>query len=359
MGHGRTHFMACRPCHTNEDGCLEIPMADDFHCHVRQDDMMRVIVPQVRRGGIKRALIMPNTVPPITTVEMALDYQRQLTEIDPEVEYFMTLYLTADLTPEMVEQAAAANIIGVKSYPAGLTTNSELGVKDYDIFDPVFAAMETHGLVLEVHGEVPSNDEDNICVMNAERHFLPRLHHIHEKFPNLKIVLEHTTTFEAIEAVKQCGDNVGATITAHHLELTIDKVVGQPHHFCKPIAKYPRDRQALRDAVISGNPKFFLGSDSAPHPRDKKECSHACAGVFTSGYLMPYLADTFDRLGCLDKLEGFATIYGAAFYNKPRQTVMCKLVKGPIKVPEMIDPDAMKVVPFRAGETLQWSVAEC
>eukprot|EP00658_Telonema_sp_P-2_P056250 TRINITY_DN44720_c0_g1_i1.p1 TRINITY_DN44720_c0_g1~~TRINITY_DN44720_c0_g1_i1.p1 ORF type:complete len:338 (+),score=105.61 TRINITY_DN44720_c0_g1_i1:109-1122(+) len=302
----------------------------------------------------------PNTVPPVTNVDMAVEYHSQLKALAPEVEFFMTLYLTPELTPEIIQQAAESGIIvGVKSYPQGLTTNSESGVKDYDQFHPVFAAMEEHGLVLEIHGEVPSSDEDNICVMNAERSFLPRLFHIHESFPTLKIVLEHTTTAEAVEAVKQCGDTVGATITAHHLELCIDDVVGKAHNFCKPVAKYPRDRLALCEVIKQGHPRFFLGSDSAPHPRSKKECACACAGVFTSAYLMPYLATTFEKLGCLDKLEGFACQFGSAFYGKPAAAGKLVLVKQPNLIPDMIDPEGNQVVPFKAGESIEWAIESC
>eukprot|EP00656_Telonema_subtile_P004840 TRINITY_DN12212_c0_g1_i3.p2 TRINITY_DN12212_c0_g1~~TRINITY_DN12212_c0_g1_i3.p2 ORF type:complete len:244 (-),score=70.64 TRINITY_DN12212_c0_g1_i3:85-816(-) len=229
-------------------------------------------------------------------------------------------------------------------------------VSDYDIFFPVFAAMEEHGLVLEIHGEEPSSDEHNICVMNAERHFLPRLHRIHEAFPKLRIVLEHTTTAEAVEAVKQCGDTVAATITAHHLELCIDDVVGRAHNFCKPVAKYPRDRRALCDVIKEGHARFFLGSDSAPHPRDKKECACACAGVFSSAYLMPYLATTMEKLDCLDKLEGFACRNGASFYQKPPAEGRLVLVKRESPIPDVIDPAGMQVVPFMAGQTIAWAV---
>jgi len=243
--------------------------------------------------------------------------------------------------------------VGCKSYPKGLTTNSEAGVEGYEEFYPIFAAMEEVGLVLELHGEVPSSPEDNICVMNAERSFMPFLKELHSRFPGLKIVLEHATTSDAVDTVKSCGDTVACTITAHHLDITIDDVVGRAHNFCKPVAKYPADRAALVAVIKEGHPRFFLGSDSAPHSKDKKECACACAGVFTSVYLMQYLADTFDRENMLDRLGPYTSEFGAAFYGVPKQTRMITLQKEPFQVPAMVNGG---IVPFRAGETLRWSL---
>jgi len=336
---------------------LELPMADDFHCHLRQGEMMGHIAPSVTPGGIARALIMPNTVPPTSTTAMAVEYRERLTAINPEVEYFMTLYLNPDLTPDEIRAAKAAGCVGVKSYPKGLTTNSESGVEGYEEFYPIFETMQEVGLVLELHGEVPPMPGTNICVMNAERHFIPFLKDLHSRFPKLRIVLEHATTEDAVEAVKECGDTVACSITAHHLDICIDDVVGRAHNFCKPVAKFPVDRQALIDVVKSGHPRFFLGSDSAPHSQDKKECACACAGVFTSRYLMQYLADTFERHGMLDRLGAFTSEFGAAFYDVPKQ-VEKKIVlkKEPFQVAEKLAGD---VVPYRGGETLGWSITIC
>lgn len=347
----------CEPCTVpREPGApnvLEIPVADDFHCHLRQAEMMSHIAPQVRPGGISRALIMPNTVPPISTTAMAMEYKAALTALDDQVEYFMTLYLNPELTPDEIRAAKAAGCVGVKSYPKGLTTNSEAGVEGYEEFYPIFAVMEEVGLVLELHGEVPSSPEDNICVMNAERAFIPFLKDLHRRFPKLRIVLEHATTSDAVEAVRECGDTVACTITAHHLDIIIDDVVGMVHNYCKPVAKYPADRQALVSVIKEGHPRFFLGSDSAPHPRDKKEAACACAGVFTSRFLVLYLADTFDRYGMLDRLGPFTSEFGAAFYGVPKQERMMTLVREPTVVPDKVEGG---VVPYRAGKTLSWSL---
>jgi dihydroorotase len=207
-----------------------------------------------------------------------------------------------------------AGIVGVKSYPKGVTTNSDSGIEDYRIYYPVFEAMQDEGLVLCIHGEVPSSG--STCVMNAERHFLKHLAQLHQDFPRLKIVLEHATTKEAVELVKQLGETVGCTITAHHLYLICDDWAGSPIHYCKPVAKYPEDREALRQIVKSGHPRFFLGSDSAPHLVHKKTLMTGCAaGIFTSMHLSSYLAHVFDEFGALDKLKQFATEFGRQFYG--------------------------------------------
>jgi len=292
-------------------------------------------------------------VPPISNVEMALKYKSDLTAIEDKVEYFMVLYLNPELTVEEIKKAKEAGLVGVKSYPKGVTTNSDAGVSGYEDYYPIFAAMEEVGLVLELHGELPSNAQDNICVMNAERAFLPKLTELHRLFPKLRIVLEHATTCDAVEAVKKCGDTVACTITAHHLDITIDDVVGQAHNFCKPVAKYPADRAALLAVVQEGHPRFFLGSDSAPHSKDKKEIACACAGVFTSPYLMPYLADTFEKHGMLHRLGPYTSEFGAAFYGVPKQVETMTLVRQPLVVPEIVKGN---IVPFRAGQTLAWSI---
>jgi dihydroorotase len=206
-----------------------------------------------------------------------------------------------------------------------------------------------------LHGEVPSNNDLDICVMNAEERFLPELVKLHEKFPNLRIVLEHVTTAAAVECVKSLGDTVAATITAHHLDLTIDEWAGKNHNFCKPVAKYPHDRAALRQVVIDGHPRFFMGSDSAPHPRSKKEGACGCAGVFTSPLLIPYLADCFERLGCIDRLRGFTSTFGCRFHRLIQGRESITLVKIDNMVPYMYGD----TVPYRAGEVLSWKLGIC
>eukprot|EP00128_Syssomonas_multiformis_P007862 Colp12_sorted_trinity150504_noHs@33988 len=240
---------------------LVLPLASDMHTHLRQNVLANMVVPLVRQGGIGRVLVMPNLQPPVYTVDEALKYKSELEALDPSVDYRMTLYLSAKLTPEEVKKAAASGIAGVKSYPKGVTTNSESGIESYTTYYPVFKAMEEHGIVLNLHGEVPSNHSKNICVLNAEHHFLEHLEQLHKDFPKLKIVLEHVTTAAAVEKVKSLGETVASTITAHHLDLTVDDWAGKNHNFCKPVAKFPSDRDALRSVVIEGHPRFFLGSD--------------------------------------------------------------------------------------------------
>ncbi len=331
---------------------LTIPIADDFHLHLRQDNMMRNVVPLVRQGGVGRCVVMPNTTPPIATSSAALSYRDKLRELEPNIDFLMTLYLQPELTPQEISKAAAQGIFGIKCYPRGVTTNSESGVEDLQAYNETFAAMEAEGIALLIHGEVPSNDDLDICILNAEERFLPELEKLHARFPKLRIVLEHATTAAAIECVKNLGNTVAATITAHHLDLTIDGWAGKNHNFCKPVAKYPHDRDALRQVVCEGHPRFFMGSDSAPHPRSAKEAACGCAGVFTTPMLLPYLADCFDRFGCINKLADFTSTFGHNFHGLPASNGTITLQKQKQTVPETYDA----VVPYRAGETLGWSI---
>ena len=259
-------------------GPFTIPAAADFHVHLRDGAMSSAVVPTIRRGGVNTVYVMPNLVPPITTVSQALAYKARLQAIDPSVDYLMTLYLHESITPETVREAKRAGIAGIKSYPAGVTTNSASGVVSYEPFYPVFAAMEECGLVLNLHGEVPSDQSKGITILNAEARFLPTLKSLHVRFPRLKIVLEHCSTREAVEAVDACGDVVVGTLTAHHLFLTVDDWAGEvvsrnptpfpsPHKpisvlkllirvcshqfsFCKPVAK-------VRSSPTSSPPPLF------------------------------------------------------------------------------------------------------
>lgn len=217
--------------------------------------------------------VMPNLVPPVTTVSQALAYRDRLRAIDPSITYLMTLFLDESITPDVVREAKKAGISGVKSYPKGTTTNSAGGVLDYKTHYPTFAAMEEVGLVLNIHGEVPSDPAEDVSVMNAESKFLPSLLEIHRQFPKLRIVMEHVTTADACETVRACGDSVAGTITAHHLSLVIDQAVGDVFCYCKPVAKSPKDRRALLKAVVSSEGKFFLGTDSA------RKCSWPYGGL--------------------------------------------------------------------------------
>ncbi|KAI5805869.1 hypothetical protein EDC01DRAFT_268597 [Geopyxis carbonaria] len=346
---------------------LELPAAADFHVHLRDGSMMETVVPTVRQGGASLAYVMPNLVPPITSVEQALSYHARLSAIDSSVAFLMTLYLSPEITPEVIAEAAkTGKIAGVKSYPKGLTTNSDAGVVDYASFYPVFAAMQEHDLVLNLHGESPSSETTTI--LNAEETFLPTLLDLHERFPKLRIVLEHCTTAAAVEAVKKCGPTVAATITAHHLYLTIDQWADNPHCFCKPVAKLPSDREALIVAATSGDPKFFLGTDSAPHPKSAKvgtATGKTAAGVFTQPYAVQYVATAFDRVGKLDKMQGFAVDFGRKFYKTvekgwetqediTKPAIVLRKEPGTVVVSEIGQGEGV-VVPFMAGEKL-WAL---
>ncbi|RPA86849.1 Dihydroorotase [Ascobolus immersus RN42] len=343
---------------------LELPAAADFHVHLRDGELMKTVVPTIRNGGVNLVYVMPNLVPPVTSVARALSYKADLEAIDPSITYLMTLYLCNDVTPEVIYEAKKAGIAGVKSYPAGVTTNSDAGVVSYEAFYPVFAAMEEVDMVLNLHGETPPRE--GVTVLNAEETFLPTLLDLNKRFPKLRIVLEHCTTAAAVEAVKKCGPTVAATITAHHLYLTIDQWAGNPHCFCKPVAKLPSDRDALVAAAVSGDPKFFLGTDSAPHPRSSKQGSKTAAGVFTQPYALQYVAEVFQREGKLDGLKAFACEYGRAFYKTKElgfesdERVAEKLVirtePSDVVIDGYGDGDSA-VVPFLAGQkvwSLQW-----
>lgn len=323
-------------------------------------------------------ILQPNLVPPITTVAAALDYKRRLQIIEPKVDYIMSLYLHPDITPETIAEAAAAGITNVKSYPAGVTTNSSAGVVDYASFYPVFEAMEKHNLILNLHGELPPNaaksgsccgssDPEDITVMNAEAAFLPTLLNLHAKFPNLRIILEHCTTAAAIEAVKSCGPSVAATITAHHLYLTIDAVVGNAYNFCKPVAKLPSDRLALLRAAVSKDPKFFFGTDSAPHPTSAKEKLGApAAGCFTQKYAVQLVMDALE--GAVEKgyikeeectaqvIEDFLGNFGRKFYGvEVKNKERIGLTKIGEKVRDQETSDKVTLANFRAGAET-WSL---
>lgn len=342
---------------------INIGKPGDFHVHLREGAMMDLVTPTIRDGGVSIVFVMPNLVPPLIDVDRVLAYKKQLETLSPSTTFLMSLYLRPEITPEVIEQAAKAGITGVKCYPAGVTTNSSHGVSSYEPYYPTFAAMEKHDLILNLHGECPSSHSSDISVMNAEHKFLPTLKLLHAKFPKLRIILEHCTSADAIEAVKECGPTVAATITAHHLFLTVDSWGGNALNFCKPVAKLPSDKQALIDAATSGNPKFFFGSDSAPHPIEaKRKESGAAAGVFTQPYAIQYLAQVFDEQNKLDKLKAFVNDFGRKFYKKPeeddkeKKTVV--LVRNKTKVQDYIQTsdEKVQVVPFLAGQELDWTV---
>ncbi|KAG9019538.1 hypothetical protein FRB90_000847 [Tulasnella sp. 427] len=337
----------------------------DFHVHLRQGELSKLVTPHVRKGGFTLAYVMPNLKPPVTSTEMALAYKKELEAIDPNVEYLMTLYLSPELTPDEIKKAKAAGIVGVKSYPRGVTTNSDSGIESYEVYYPVFKAMEEEGMVLNLHGEIPSDAASNVCVLNAENAFLPHLRTLHAAFPRLRIVLEHATTRAAVETVKSLGDTVACSITAHHLDLTVDDWAGQSFNFCKPVAKYPDDRLALREIVKQGHPRFFLGSDSAPHLVQAKSVatpsSGCAAGVYTSPFLLPLMAHLLESFGALDNLQAFVSSNGRRFYQhevEAGQEKPVRLRRQTLQLEETLSLDDQSVAPFMAGKQLNWSIVE-
>ncbi|KAL1387364.1 dihydroorotase [Phyllosticta capitalensis] len=367
---------------------LELPAAADMHVHLRDGAMMETVVPTIRQGGVNTVYVMPNLIPPLTTVPAALAYRARLQALEPNVTFLMSLYLHPDITPSTIKEAKAAGITGVKSYPAGVTTNSAAGVLDYEAFYPVFAEMERQDMVLNLHGELPptagkkeggdEEDSEDITVLNAEARFLPTLRALHAAFPRLRIILEHCTTAAAVAAVQACGPSVSATITAHHLYLTVDDVVGNGLHFCKPVAKLPADRLALLRAAVSGDPKFFFGSDSAPHPAAKKTGADGppAAGVFTQMHAVQLVVEALEKAVekkwisedevTEEKLVRFLSENGRKFYGgeagerEGKETIT--LSRGEERVPEKLrhEKGEVEVVPFRRGEwtwSLQWKKA--
>ncbi|KAI9163479.1 dihydroorotase [Paramyrothecium foliicola] len=315
---------------------LELPATADMHVHLRQGEMMELVTPTLRRGGVDTAFVMPNLridtnrhlhqVPPLTEVSRVLKYQEELQKIAPDVHFLMSLFLHPSVTPEVIAEAKKAGITGVKMYPAGGTTNSDSGVSNIEVFYDTFAAMEKQNMILNIHGEVLESLAP--AGTTLEEAFLPTLKSLHERFPKLRIILEHCTTAAAVEAVRACGPTVGATITAHHLYLTEHDACCNPFAFCKPIPKKPTDRDALVRAIISGDTKFFFGSDSAPHPLQSKTSApegKAPAGVFTqpcvTQLVLLALEEAVERGVISDddvtqeKLENFLSRSGRKFYQ--------------------------------------------
>ena len=339
---------------------LTITRPDDWHLHLRDGEHMRAVL-QDTAARFARAIVMPNLRPPVTTTAAALDYrERILAALAPGMRFepLMTLYLT-DNTPasEIARAKASGAVHAVKYYPAGATTNSDSGVTDLARCYPVLEAMSEHGLPLLVHGEVTDPDVD---IFDRERVFLEQiLVPLCRRFSNLKVVVEHITTREAADFVREASRNIAATITAHHLLLNRNALFTggiRPHHYCLPVIKREAHRQALVAAAISGSPKFFLGTDSAPHARDTKETSCGCAGIYTACAGIELYAEVFDEAGALDKLESFASEFGPDFYGLQRNTERITLRKEAFEVPAELEFGSGALVPFRAGEKVSWRV---
>jgi dihydroorotase len=340
---------------------ISIARPDDWHAHFRDGSELASVAAATARQ-FARAIAMPNLKPPVVTVAQAKAYRERILAALPKGSSFeplMTLYLTEDTLPAEIERAHASGFVkAVKYYPAGATTHSDAGVSDIRKCDLVLEAMQAAGMPLLVHGEVTDADVD---VFDREAVFLDRtLGNLVRRFPTLRIVVEHITTHEAAVFVERAGENVAATITAHHLLMNRNAIFSgglNPHHYCLPILKREPHRRALVKAATSGNPRFFLGTDSAPHGRERKESCCGAAGMYTAHAALELYAEAFEAAGALDKLEGFASHHGADFYGLPRNKGKVKLEKRPWEVPaEYAFGDGM-VVPLRAGQKLAWRFA--
>jgi dihydroorotase len=337
---------------------LTITRPDDWHLHLRDGAALQAVLPDTaRRFG--RAIVMPNLRPPVTTTELAQAYrQRILAALQPgdRFEPLMTLYLTDKTSAEEIRLAKASGIVhGVKLYPAGATTNSDSGVTNLGHCVPALEAMQEVGLPLLVHAEVTDADVD---VFDREKVFIERnMRPLLQRFPALRVVFEHITTREAAQFVAESPDNIAATITAHHLLMNRNAMFSggmRPHHYCLPVLKREDHRLALVAAATSGSPKFFLGTDSAPHPQSAKESACGCAGMYTSHAGIELYAEAFEEAGALNRLEGFASFYGADFYGLPRNTDTVTLVKESWQVPDDLPLGEERLVPLRAGQSIGW-----
>jgi len=342
---------------------LTLRRPDDWHLHLRDGAVLNAVLPETARH-FARAIIMPNLVPPVVTGAQAAAYRDRILAALPEgmgFEPLMTLYLTEDTDPDDVEAAAASGLVkALKLYPAGATTNSASGVTNFDKVRPVLEKMAEIGLPLCVHGEVTDHDID---IFDREAVFIDRvLDPIRRATPGLRVVMEHITTSDGVDYVKANAENLGATITTHHLIINRNHIlVGgiKPHYYCLPVAKRESHRLALRAAATSGDARFFLGTDSAPHTDANKESACGCAGCFTATNTMSCLAEVFEQDGALDKLEGFASLNGPAFYRLPVNADTITLTKGDaVTYPARIDTDDGPVTVFDPGFPLHWSVSE-
>lgn len=339
---------------------LTITRPDDWHIHFRDGDMMATAVPATA-NVFARAIAMPNLQPPVVSPADAEAYYQRLKSVTPAdsgFEPLMTLYLTDDTTPEMVKQAAQQGLVkACKLYPANATTNSAHGVTDLSRLDATFEAMAEVGLLLLVHGEVTHDDID---VFDREKAFVDtHLANIVSRFPQLKVVVEHITTGDAAQFVLESSDKVAATITPQHLMYNRNHLlVGgiKPHNYCLPVLKRRTHQEALQEVVASGSPKFFLGTDSAPHLQHAKESACGCAGCYSAPAALELYAEVFEQLGIIEKLEAFASFNGPDFYGLPRNTDKITLVRQPWQIPASVDVAGEPLVPFYAGETLQWKV---
>jgi len=340
---------------------LQLRRPDDWHLHLRDGAVMAAVLPHTA-ARFARAVVMPNLSPPVTTTRAALAYRERILAALPagtRFEPLMTLYLTDNTPGEEIRRARdSGRIIGIKLYPAGATTNSDSGVTDLAHCAEALEAIEESGLVLQVHGEVT---DESVDVFERERVFIERvLLPLLERHPRLKVVLEHVTTADGIEFVRGAREGVAATITPQHLLLNRNALFAgglRPHHYCLPVLKAERHREAVFEAATSGEPRFFLGTDSAPHARGAKESACGCAGIYSAPVGLEIYAEAFEQAGRLDRLEAFASEFGPRFYGLPLNEERIELEQREWRPPAEYAAGAESLVPFRAGEIVRWSLA--
>lgn len=342
----------------SEPTSLTLIQPDDWHLHLRDGDALNSTVLQAARQ-FRRAIIMPNLRPPVTTTDSAIQYRERILSALPDnlaFEPLMTLYLTDRTQPEEIKRARESGIVhGVKLYPAGATTNSDAGVTSLDNCMKTLEEMQKQGMPLLMHGEVT---DPNVDIFDREAVFIERiLIPLRRKLPGLKMVFEHITTQEAAEYVATAEGHIGATVTAHHLLFNRNSLFSggiRPHYYCLPILKREKNRQALLKAVSQKNTRFFAGTDSAPHPKNAKENACGCAGCYTALHALELYAQAFEEIGALDQLETFTSLNGAAFYQLPVNRNKVTLIRENWSIPESLPFKDTEVVPLMAGETLHW-----
>lgn len=337
---------------------LSLPRPDDWHIHFRDEGVLQHTVP-ASATHFARGLVMPNLNPPLTSIDMVLDYRSRInTIIDNTGNHFtpyMTLYLNEHVSPDdLIRAAKHPHILGAKLYPAGSTTNSKHGAHSVRALYPLLDIMQSHDLVLQIHGELATGD-----IFEREALFLEStLTPILKQFPNLRIVLEHISTRAAVEFVRNAPSTIAATITPHHLRYNRNHLLSagiKPHLYCLPILKHKTDQLAVQEAASSGSAKFFAGTDSAPHARTQKENACGCAGIYSAPYALALYADTFDQLGKLTALPDFTSRFGAEFYKLPQNTTHIELIRQPQQIPAKLPFGKEYVIPMAAGSTIQWS----
>jgi dihydroorotase len=337
---------------------ITITRPDDWHVHLRDNEFLAKTVADISRY-FARAIVMPNLVPPVTDITAAKAYYDRIQhQHSSNFKPLMTLYLTDNTTPEMIKAAKASGLVfAVKLYPAGATTNSASGVTDINKLSTVFETLAEVGMPLLIHGEVTNSEID---IFDREKVFIDQvLSPLMARYPSLRIVLEHITTKDAVEFVKEASDNLAATITAHHLLFNRNHMlVGgiKPHFYCLPVLKRNIHQRALLQAACSGNAKFFIGTDSAPHVKSAKESACGCAGSYTAFAAIELYAQAFEQENALEHLEAFASFNGPDFYRLPRNTDTITLIKQPWQVPQTLSYGDSQLVPLMAGETINWQV---